>query len=591
MAAKREKPPAIYKKGPSYLFRIQYQDNGVTVRAAWRVGNVGEPIALAERNAKVVRTMVREGRVGEVPDFLAGRLKENLSAGNTVTVGEIAHDLFEAEELENPRATEEARSVYRNHLKQPLGSFDVAAVSPAFLRERVFEPMARKGLAQATLQNVRIVARKVFKFAIYRQLIERNPVDDIYKLPRAKKDHRPFVLPTDEEFVRLVNYLHGRPPTENTGGVGALELATLIISSRFIGGQRASDLHAWRWSDIDQETWKSCTVRRPKTERDEHGELVQRTVRVTHMINEDERDALKRWWEHEKKPKPKRDEHGKLTHDPLVFPTRTGKRAGEPKKGMGYASALRVAMTRALGLEVPETEVRTRTRKYKDGSTRKMNYEATVWRTVRKPKGREVTLLLGDEEYRPLNMHTMRRAYASGLAMAGWSRAKMRTAGGWATDAMPARYDLSAQHECAFRRWRSLVPPSRSVVSVHRDRLTGLPVGAKRRWKEFGGSVFGLDVLSAGWPAQREVVRAMQDAVADCVREGGIANVLVPVLRRELTSDDHGPGIVAVIEEFEQVLAFLVVQRSDCKVIDDEDINASEASQQASIGPVGARQA
>jgi len=65
----------------------------------------------------------------------------------------------------------------------------------------------------------------------------------------------------------------------------------------------------------------------------------------------------------------------------------------------------------------------------------------------------------------------------------------------------------------------------------------------------------------------------------------------VPVLRRELTSDYHGPRIVAVIERLKQILAFLVVQGSDGKVVDDEHMDASEASQQAGIGPVGASQA
>ena len=217
------------------------------------------------------------------------------------------------------------------------------------------------------------------------------------------------------------------------------------MASRFIGGQRTSDLHAWRWSDIDLEHWQSCIVRRPKTERGDDGELTQSTLRVTHKINEDERVALQRWWEHEKQPQPRRDAAGRLVHDPYVFPTRIGPRAGEQKQGTGYARSLRIAMTRALGLEESRQVIKQRRRKYKDGSIRVMTYESTVWEKVREPKGREVTLLQGDDQYRPLNMHTMRRAYASGLALAGWSRAQMKNAGGWRTDAMPARYDLSAQ--------------------------------------------------------------------------------------------------------------------------------------------------
>lgn len=257
-------------------------------------------------------------------------------------------------------------------------------------------------------------------------------------MPRAKKDSRPFVLPTDEEFGLLVTYLYSRPAEENIAGVGALELATLVVTSRCIGGQRTSDLHAWRWSDIDLNSWKSCKVRRPKTEK--RGELSQLTVTVEHLLHEDEREALRRWWEAEGSPQPNLDKG----HDPLVFPTRTGQRAGKSRKDMGYAESLRVAMRRALGIEVPRTVKKTTVRKCNDGSTRPHSYETTVWEQVR---GRELTLLEGDDWFRPLNMHTIRRAYASGLALAGWSRAKMRTAGGWSTDEMPARYDLSAQRE------------------------------------------------------------------------------------------------------------------------------------------------
>lgn len=445
--ARREKAPALIRKGPSYLYRAQWTEQGVKQRAAWVVGRVCEPVAIAERNAKVCRSMVRAGRAHEVPAFLAGKLDPGPSLattpGHDVSVQELAEDLFETEQRDNPRRAKELLGVYNLHVKKGIGRLPVAAVTPAILRERVFEDMADRGLAQGTLRHVRNTVRKLFRFAMFRQLIQANPLDAIWKMPRAKRDTRPFVLPTDEEFGLLVTYLYSRPAQENIAGVGALELATLVVASRCIGGQRTSDLHAWRWSDIDLDSWKSCKVRRPKTEKRDDGELSQLTVTVEHLLHEDEREALRRWWEAEGCPRPNLDEG----HDPLVFPTRTGPRAGLPRKGTGYAESLRVAMRRALGIEVPKTITKTTVRRYASGKTRPMTYETTVWVQVREPQGRERTLLEGDERFRPLNMHTMRRAYASGLALAGWSRAKMRTAGGWSTDEMPARYDLSAQRE------------------------------------------------------------------------------------------------------------------------------------------------
>ena len=435
MTGKREKAPALYKKGPSYMMRIRYQENGVTLRAAFKVGVVGEPLALAQRNAKVVRAMVKAGKVDEVPAFLGRKIQSTeLPAGNQMTVQELADELIELEQTDNPRLAKDLESHYRIYVKQGIGRLDLASISPAVLRENVFQPMADRGLAQATLLNPKRFLRKLFKFAIDRQLVTRNPVDDMWRMPRAKKDNRPYVLPTDAEFVLVVNYLLSRPRGENVDGVGALELATLLVVSRFIGGQRASDLHAWQWTDIDQETWMSCVVRRPKTERGENGELIQSTNRTIHRINEDERAILRQWWAYEETPK-----------TGFVFPTRTGARAGQQKKGMGYAESLRTAVRRALGIEVSDVRKKTISRRYKDGSSRAMTFETTKWVQARKPVGRELTLLEGDDQYRPLTMHTMRRAYATHLSLAGWSTAQMRTAGGWKSDTMPARYDLSAQ--------------------------------------------------------------------------------------------------------------------------------------------------
>lgn len=447
MAAKREKPPTLFKKGPSYLFRMQYKDNGVTVRTAWCVGKEPDPLTVAERNAKIVRAMVREGRVSEVDDFLAGRLRESQAAGSSITVNELVRDFLEFEERRKPKAARDAASVYRNHLKRSLGRLDVASISAEYIFHHVLEPMAKKKKARATLRNARIVARKLFSFAKFKKLIESNPVDDLPGLPATTEDHRDFVIPREEEFIRLVEFLYGRPPNENTGGVGALELVTLIIASRNLGGQRTSDLHDWRWSDIDLKDWKTCKVRRPKTEKNDEGKLVHWTELTTHTINDDERIALMRWWEHEGRPCPRPNDKEEHLREPFVFPVRIGKRAGQRKTGTSYAKALRVAMTRALGLEVPEVEQRTRVRKYQDGSTRKMTYETTVWKKVREPVGREVTLLLGDDEFRPLNMHTMRRAYNTALGLAEWSREKRKLAGGWKSDAMVARYDKRRQQE------------------------------------------------------------------------------------------------------------------------------------------------
>ncbi len=445
--AKREKAPALIRKGPSYLYRAQWTEQGVKQRAAWVVGRVCEPIAIAERNAKVCRSMVRAGRAHEVPAFLAGKLDPGPSLattpGHDVSVKELAEELFEVEERDNARRAKEVRSMFRLYLDKQIGRLPLAAVTPSIVRERVFEPMADRGLAPATLNNARNAARKVFNYALEKQLVQRNPVDDIYRMPRAERDNRPFVLPTDAEIATLVHYLYSRPPDEHIKGVGALELATLVVASRCIGGQRTSDLHAWRWSDIRWDE-KVATVRRPKTSRFD-GELTHATIKADHQLEEDELEAMRRWWVHCGEPVPRLE--GRDKFDPLVFPTRTGDRAGASKRGTYYAAPLRTAMRRALGVEVPRTETRTTERKYPNGKTRKLTFETTVWEEARKPNDRERELLEGTDEFRPLVMHSMRRAYATALAVAGMSTLQLKLAGGWRTTATVERYTLAAQRE------------------------------------------------------------------------------------------------------------------------------------------------
>ena len=225
-ASSREKAPSLLRRGPSYLFRMEFTDQGEKVRASWKVGSINAPIALAERTAKIVRAKVRELVAGgrselqirkEVDALLKSRLDEQ-DGPTAGTVNELADELFRLEDHDNPKAAHEGRSIYTLHIAKPIGRFAPLAITPALLREKVFEAMAERKLSQATLNNARIVARKVFRYAVHKQLIQRNPVDDIYRMPRAKKDNRPYVLPSDDELVMLIRYLYSRDPTENVGG-------------------------------------------------------------------------------------------------------------------------------------------------------------------------------------------------------------------------------------------------------------------------------------------------------------------------------------------------------------------------------------
>ena len=67
-------------------------------------------------------------------------------------------------------------------------------------------------------------------------------------------------------------------------------------------------------------------------------------------------------------------------------------------------------------------------------------------------------------------------------------------------------------------------------------------------------------------PAQRgtfeiDAMGAMDDAIESGVGQGGIADHLVPAIDRDLTGDQQGSPVVAIIDDLEQIAALLGVER------------------------------
>jgi hypothetical protein len=85
-------------------------------------------------------------------------------------------------------------------------------------------------------------------------------------------------------------------------------------------------------------------------------------------------------------------------------------------------------------------------------------------------------------------------------------------------------------------------------------------------------------------------VGIVQDAVADGVGQGGVGEVVVPLGRGQLARDDGGAVAVAVLEDLEQVAAFLVGDGRQAPVVDEQDVDAGELAKQADVGAVGAGQ-
>src|SRR5579863_6336986 len=91
---------------------------------------------------------------------------------------------------------------------------------------------------------------------------------------------------------------------------------------------------------------------------------------------------------------------------------------------------------------------------------------------------------------------------------------------------------------------------------------------------------------------QMDAVRAMHQAVQDRVGKRGIADVVMPVIDRELAGNDARTRADAIVDELEQVIAFARADRRDGEVVDDQYVDlgdGSEAFAEAAVGMAEAK--
>src|SRR5579883_386380 len=195
------------------------------------------------------------------------------------------------------------------HIYPVIGSTRLDAATDTDVRLVLKEAQA-KGLSWETVRKIRAVMSRDFKAARIEKLIAQSPVGDVGLPEGLKKDKRPFVSLSDEEIAKYL----GAPKCD-------LELKMASIVARTAGGMRTAEILRWDWTMIDTENFDACDILRAKT-----GE-VQRDVDLPEVL----RPFLRAWWERAGKP----------VAGP-VFPTRRGRRVGQPKKGRGFSFAKRL---------------------------------------------------------------------------------------------------------------------------------------------------------------------------------------------------------------------------------------------------------
>ena len=82
----------------------------------------------------------------------------------------------------------------------------------------------------------------------------------------------------------------------------------------------------------------------------------------------------------------------------------------------------------------------------------------------------------------------------------------------------------------------------------------------------------------------------VDEAVEDGVGQRGVADHVVPTVDRELAGDEGRGALVAVVDDLQQIAALLGGERCQAPIVEDEQLDAGEALEQAGIATVGARQ-
>src|SRR5271165_649013 len=79
---------------------------------------------------------------------------------------------------------------------------------------------------------------------------------------------------------------------------------------------------------------------------------------------------------------------------------------------------------------------------------------------------------------------------------------------------------------------------------------------------------------------------AVHDAVKDGVGQGWIVEIGVPMFNGQLTGDQGGFAGGAIVEEFEQVVAFGLADRREPPIVEDQEVGPGELLQTATEAAV-----
>ena len=108
----------------------------------------------------------------------------------------------------------------------------------------------------------------------------------------------------------------------------------------------------------------------------------------------------------------------------------------------------------------------------------------------------------------------------------------------------------------------------------------------------FAGS--SLAVLATGFAqalsTELDAIGVVDDAVEDGVGDGGVADDVVPVFDRQLAGNEDRSGVVAILDDLEEIAPLVGIQGFRPPVVDDEKSCSGDRSEDAGISSIATRQ-